>query len=470
LPRRCSGTNAIYSPYSSCTSAIESALSPDKNEGIDSVQVVLVNNSTTVVFDQTKITAEAITEIIEDLGYDAALVESAPAEGTRKSSKSRAPVSDEGDAMDEGTVDVKLSIEGMTCMSCVSTINNALEQMKKSGVVSYNVDLMAASGQLVVQDKEVANAVKSEIEDLGYDCKIMEVTEKPSMRDVKRRNSSESGSEDSQEDRRTVNVRIEGFFCEHCPAKANGVLEDLSKRFDITYTPSTLHDPTSSLTYTADPPAFTLRRIRQTIAELGFTMTIVKPETLQDRARMAQKRERHRLLIRLLVCVAFSIPTFIIGVVAPSLLSKDSGFRKYWETPVWGSAARYTVALFALATPIQFGVGEFFYKRAYKSIKGVWRKRRGRVDRTKVWLDRLVRWGSMDTLVALGTTTAWASSLAYMILDITSSEGMGTMAYFDTSVFLMTFILAGRYLVSSCHRMNAECLWLMCMANSGESK
>lgn len=66
----------------------------------------------------------------------------------------------------------------------------------------------------------------------------------------------------------------------------------------------------------------------------------------------------------------------------------------------------------------------------------------------KVWIDRLLRWGSMDTLVALGTTIAWASSLAYMILDI-KGLGSGEMAYFDTSIFLMTFILAGRYLVST---------------------
>lgn len=59
----------------------------------------------------------------------------------------------------------------------------------------------------------------------------------------------------------------------------------------------------------------------------------------------------------------------------------------------------------------------------------------------------------MDLLVVLSTTTAYFASLAMMILDITDGNPveMQTMAqrrgtFFDSSVFLIMFILGGRAL------------------------
>lgn len=432
---------ADESHLSSCVSAIRSALAPEKTPGIVSVEVILLDNSATIVYDSALITEGKIIEHIEDCGYGASLISSEPiaantqfsSNGSAASGKSRAKAK-------PGLYRVNLSIGGMTCASCVGAISNMLKNM--SGVKDYNVDLMGSSGFAVTEDKSLAQTIASEIEDLGYEAKVM------SVEPIQDDHQEKSKEPESTRSTRTVHVKIEGFFCEHCPAKANKVLEDLSKRFKITYTPSSLDKPVCTITYTANPPDFTLRTIRRAIAELGFTMSVEKPETSQDRARKAQARERKRILIRLAICVIFCIPTFLIGVVFASLLPDDSSTKMYWHHPVWGGASRITVSLFALATPIQFGIGQFFYERAYKSLRGVWRRRRGKVDMKKVWIDRLLRWGSMDTLVALGTTIAWASSLAYMILDIVGL-GSGEMAYFDTSVFLMTFILAGRYLVSA---------------------
>lgn len=505
--------------YSSCISAIESALAPGKTPGITSVQVVLVDNSATVVYDPSVITEEQVIEHIEDSGYGANLISSKPVPGSPSStpvglrSKGKSP---DSAIPAQRRYRVNLSVGGMTCASCVGSISNMLKNLK--GVKDYNVDLMGSSAYAVVEDEAMAQTLASEIEDLGYEAKVMDIEDlstKPMYRvklsiggmtcascvgtignmlrnlagvkdyivdlmggsgsalvedkamaetivkeiedlgyeakvmavEEVKGNGAATGEEETTRRARTVHVKIEGFFCEHCPAKANKVLQDMSKRFDISYTPSSLEDPASTLTYTANPPEFTLRTIRRAIAELGFTLSVVKPETSSDRARQAQKRERRRILIRLAICIVFCIPTFLIGVVFASLLPEHSRLRMYWHHPIWGGASRMTIALFCLATPIQFGIGQFFYERAYKSLRGVWRKRRGKIDKKRVWIDRLLRWGSMDTLVALGTTIAWASSLAYMVLDIVGL-GSGEMAYFDTSVFLMTFILAGRYLVS----------------------
>lgn len=130
----------------------------------------------------------------------------------------------------------------------------------------------------------------------------------------------------------------------------------------------------------------------------------------------------------------------------------------FWETAIWGSASRGTIALWILATPVQFGVGSLFYTRAWKGVKGVWR--RGGEHR---WRDRMLRWGSMDSLVALGTSTAYIASLAFLIMDVRrplqpEDGGMSTseMSYFDTSVLLVLFILVGRLLEGIARRSTGE--------------
>jgi Cu+-exporting ATPase len=238
-----------------------------------------------------------------------------------------------------------------------------------------------------------------------------------------------------------------------CTAKVNAKLESLAQTNNLTYSPLNLADPITTLSY-LPTQSFNIRAARSSIADLGFNMVVVHEDSLEDRARNAQRRERRRIFVRWLITLLFSIPVFVIAVVGMAILPSSHPFRRYWMDPVWGSATRGTVALFALATPVQFGVGWFFYERAFKSLRAVWRPRRGRPMK-QVWMDRLLRWGSMDTLVALGTSLAYIASLAYMGLDISispTSDGhdaeAGTDSFFDSSVFLMLFILAGRYLES----------------------
>lgn len=62
-----------------------------------------------------------------------------------------------------------------------------------------------------------------------------------------------------------------------------------------------------------------------------------------------------------------------------------------------------------------------------------------------------MQFGNMDLLVALSTTTAYMASIAMMAIDVRTSphdmmDGREMRTYFDSSVFLIFFILAGRLL------------------------
>src|SRR5208282_554095 len=67
-------------------------------------------------------------------------------------------------------------------------------------------------------------------------------------------------------------------------------------------------------------------------------------------------------------------------------------------------------ALFALETPIQFVIGWRFYRGTYDGIRG--------------------RMGNMDTLIALGTSAAWAYS---SVVTFAPASFPSSGIYFDTA-------------------------------------
>lgn len=301
-----------------------------------------------------------------------------------------------------------------------------------------------------------AAAIAEMIEDGGYDAQHID----------SRLLQPSQGARDAK---RKVRVRIDGMFCKyvaalslshsHSCARLSNCLESIQKALTshgIAFSHFSLRSPSTTLSYMPDPSkGLSLRTIAKQVEDLGPFRLV--PLTLNGgfSATASSSRELRDLKIRLLVSFAFVVPTFVIAIIGGSLVPMSQGFRRYWMQPIWGNSSRATVALFALSTPVQFVCGSLFYTRSYHSIRNVWRKGRS-------WSDRLFRWGSMDTLVALGTTIAWANSLGYMVLDATeepNENGMGgEMSYFDISVFLIFFILLGRVLEAITRRKTSEAI------------
>ena len=90
--------------------------------------------------------------------------------------------------------------------------------------------------------------------------------------------------------------------------------------------------------------------------------------------------------------------------------------------------------LMALATPIQFVAGGRFYAGFWHSIKA--------------------RAANMDTLIALGTTTAYG----YSVVVVLQPHRFGHETYFDTSVLIIGFILLGNTLEYTMKRKAADAM------------
>lgn len=93
----------------------------------------------------------------------------------------------------------------------------------------------------------------------------------------------------------------------------------------------------------------------------------------------------------------------------------------------------FGIVSLVLATPVQFIIGWGFYKGAWSSLK--------------------MKTFNMDSLIAIGTSTAYIYSLIYFIIYLTKTGSLiGLMGekipelYFETAAFLITFVTLGKWL------------------------
>lgn len=185
-----------------------------------------------------------------------------------------------------------------------------------------------------------------------------------------------------------------------CSSAINTLLDD--EPAIQSFTPLSISNPTTTLTYLPSPPdGFTLRSLKVAIESLGpFFVTPVRQSTILDQlSRNSQRKEARDLALRVFIAFLFSIPTFLIAIL-PSFLPSPSPYRNYLDGEILGSASRGTLLLWVLATPVQFGVGSLFYTRSWKGVRGVWRR-----GGERKWKRRFLRWGSMDVLVCLGSSS-----------------------------------------------------------------
>jgi Cu+-exporting ATPase len=134
----------------SCVNSIEQGLSVI--QGINAVQVSLLAESATITYLPSTITIQDIISHIEDMGFDATLIE--------------------GDLVPEHYSKLQLQIYGMTCASCVHTIERQIKSMP--GVESATVNLMTETGVIthqpnVVGPRQLVEAIQS----LGFNALVI---------------------------------------------------------------------------------------------------------------------------------------------------------------------------------------------------------------------------------------------------------------------------------------------------------
>ncbi|KAK5162708.1 uncharacterized protein LTR77_011231 [Saxophila tyrrhenica] len=400
---------------SSCVGKIVAAM--EETPWVISVDVALITQSASIDFRGEEASAAQLITIIDGLGYEASL------EGiTRLSTKA--------ESNPRATSDVCkafYAIEGMTCSSCIGIVTEAIRNL--SCVQNVDVNLVNNSATVVLEGKGNLDLVTTAVEDVGYGATLNDVVP----------TSTEAGSHG---ERRSVSIKIGGMYCPHCADRVANALHRFDGRVSLDKS-ATMEDPIVTISYSPKAPYFTIRAILSAIstADPEFIPSVYHPPTLEERARQMHARVQRRIFYRVLLSVIVAIATFIIGVVYMALVPMSNSDRRYLMEPLHG-VSRAEWALFIMATPVYFFAADIFHRRTIKEVYSMWRPGSSIPIRR-----RFYRFGSMDMLISLGTTIAYFSSLAELIIAAASpsmdSSGR-TTTYFDSVVFLTMFLLVGR--------------------------
>ncbi|KAJ2894854.1 E1-E2 ATPase-domain-containing protein [Zalerion maritima] len=401
-----------------CANSITEEL--DSKPWVHKIVVNLVANSATVeLYDQEK--AGKVAEEIEDIGFDATVDSVTKIEKAKKVEIVKVELGWR----------VVVAVGGMTCAACSNLITDSLGA--QPWVSNMVVNLVSNSATVEVYDREKAEQVAEEIEDLGYDATIDSITKIES-------------EEEEQRQERTAEIKVDGFYCFHCPDRVVSSLRGFQKRVSLHATP-TSESPIVKVTYVPDAPAFTVRHIMAAIeaSDPAFKASVHHPPSIEERSKQIRARHQKQILIRAMFTGLIVIPTFVIGIAYMNLVSDDDPGRHFLMEPWTSGINRAQIALLILATPVYFLAADIFHRRAFKEIKIMWR------PGSKVpLLRRFYRFGSMNTLMSLGTTIAYVSSVSQLIAAAVYQvdEVKNSNFYFDSVVFLTFFLLCGRLIES----------------------
>ncbi|PGH01816.1 Cu2+-exporting ATPase [Blastomyces parvus] len=248
-----------------CTSAVEAAFKGV--EGAGTVSVSLIMGRAVVHHDPTILSAEKVAEMIEDRGFDSAILATDLPRGVPQAEEEYEGGNDLlDDSFNTPSVSTTtLKVGGMTCGACTSAVEGGLAE--KPGVSSVTVSLLSERAVVehdisVISPEQIAEIV----EDRGFDAEVLEtVTRQPKSSSSRGKSASRKGSNHV-----TTTMSIEGMTCGACTSAVENALKNQPGvvRFNVSLLAErgiAVHDP-SILTSAA---------IAELIENAGFDVRII---------------------------------------------------------------------------------------------------------------------------------------------------------------------------------------------------
>jgi Cu+-exporting ATPase len=308
----------------------------------------------------------------------------------------------------------ELIIGGMTCASCAARVENHLNEMDGvEATVNYATEKAKVTHTGAVSTADVIAA----IEEIGYTAKAV----------VKAAAPARVGE---------LEIVIGGMTCASCAARIEGHLNEIdgvtasvnyaTEKAKVTHTPAVSAD---TVLAAIEEMGYTAKPVVARAAPVGEVST-VDPDAVEAAARDAELRSaRNRVLI---------VAILAIPVVAMSMVPKFQ--FDYWQ---W--------ACLTLSAPVVVWGAWPFHKAAFANL------RHGAA--------------TMDTLVSVGTISAFAWSLYTLFLGeagmfgmkhpfritIERSSGEANM-YLEVAAGVALFILCGRYFEARAKRRSGAAL------------
>jgi len=219
-----------------------------------------------------------------------------------------------------------------------------------------------------------------------------------------------------------VQIPVRGMSCASCVHKVEHALRGVDGVLSASVN---LAMERATVEAVATTPVADLRRA---VREAGYEPLEVVGEAVHDDEREARRREIAALRRKLIAGAVLSLP-LLWGSLA------HMGVRGIWSP---GILMNWYVQL-VLATPVQFWVGWQFYR-------GAWAMARRRAT-------------DMNTLIAVGTSAAFGSSIAATFFPRAfSAAGVEPQVYYETSAIIIVLVLMGRFLEARAKGQTSEAI------------
>ncbi|RWW12460.1 hypothetical protein GW17_00023861, partial [Ensete ventricosum] len=354
-----------------CAGSVEKAIK--RLPGIHDAAVDVLNDRAQVIFYPAFVSEDTIRETIEDVGFKAELIQE--------------------EMKEKSVLTCRLRIKGMTCTSCSSTIESALQDVP--GVRKALVALATEEAEVRYDPRIVsANQLMEAVEDTGFEAILVTTGE-----DINR-----------------IELKVDGPFSTRYISMVNNSLQALPGVDDINIDP-VLHKVTISYKPDQTGPRNFIEIIESTGS--GQLKASIYPEV------RGKGLHRHEEINQYYQCflwsLVFTIPVFLTSMVFMYI----PGIKEALDKKIVNMLKVGELLRWILSTPVQFIIGRRFYVGAYKAL------RHGSAN--------------MDVLIALGTNAAYFYSVYTVLRAATSPNFMGT-DFFETSSMLISFILLGKYL------------------------
>ncbi|KAM5288567.1 copper-transporting ATPase 2 isoform 11-T11 [Ctenodactylus gundi] len=258
----------------SCVKSIESRISSLK--GIVNIKISLEQGSATVKYVPSVMNLQQICHQIGEMGFEASVAEGKAASWPSRSSPAQEAV-------------VKLRVEGMTCQSCVSSIESKLRKLQ--GVVRVKVSLNNQEAVITYQPFLIQpEDLRDHVNDMGFEAAIknkvaplslgpIDIGQLQSMNPKRSlasanwnlNNSETLGHQDSRV--ATLHLRVDGMHCRSCVLNIEGNIGQLP---GVQHIQVSLENKTAQIQY--DPSSVTpvsLQRAIEALPPGNFKVSIL---------------------------------------------------------------------------------------------------------------------------------------------------------------------------------------------------
>ncbi|MBI2415761.1 MAG: heavy metal translocating P-type ATPase [Candidatus Kerfeldbacteria bacterium] len=320
---------------------------------------------------------------------------------------------------------ITLQVKGMTCQSCEKIITAECEELP--GIQDIAVDHTTGVFTALIDDTQTnVPAVQAAIAKAGYESIVVSQTalvDANVTNDVAYQTNKpfQAGVETTivapVSTTKRVNLSLFGMHCASC---ANIIERSVKKVPGVQQASVNFAAEKALVTY--DEAATNVQQLIAAVEQAGYTAQEVNPKDTEFETRKRQQ-EIQRYWKKFLISMILSLPMVYFML-----------FDFFDWMPGATQLLPYVgVASLLLTTPVQLIIGAGFYKGAWAALR--------------------MKTFNMDSLIAIGTSTAYLYSIVNFILYAVNNQSLFGLngvkipeLYFETAAFLITFVILGKWL------------------------